>query len=304
MSAPHAIDRRVRDPFPVSLFETIDIEYDPGAVAIWMNYRADSPHCYTPLLLREMMQFRNELQQAFKAGVTERLPVRYLVIASRKPGIYNLGGDLKTFAAAIRAQNVKLLREYAHACVDLVDSLLRGLDLPIVIVSAVHGQCYGGAFEAALATDYIFAEEDARFAFPEVAFNSFPGMGAVSLLTRKLGAAAASNIILEGKVYSGREMYDLNAIDHLATPGAVRAATRAWMHEDTDARWTRRRALAETRRRVSPIHHEELLRITDLWAECATRIEPSDIRYMERVANAQSRIRPSSHNHQDGIRAP
>lgn len=303
MRASHAIERPCAESFPTWRFETIDIDYDPGTFSVWMNYRADSPHCYTALLLREMMQFRDEFRLAFCAGLTQRHPVRYLVIASRKPGIYNLGGDLKTFAAAIRAQDLALLRKYAHACVDLVDSLLRGLDLPIVIVSAIHGQCYGGAFEAALATDYILAEEDARFAFPEVGFNTFPGMGAVSLLTRKLGAAMASSIILEGKVYGGREMYDLNVIDHLAARGEAHATTLAWMKEEGDDRWARRRALAETRRRVSPVPREELIRITDLWAECATRIEASDIRYMERIANAQSRIKPSLRKDDSGARA-
>lgn len=275
-------------------YDTIEIDYDPETFSIWMSYRADAPHCYTPKLLAEMIDFRDTLQDVIEVGANDLHPIRYLVIASKKSGIYNLGGDLRTFGAAIRAGDLELLRRYAHACVDLIDSLLRGLDLPIVIVSAVHGQCFGGAFEAALATDYILAEENARFAFPEVAFNTFPGMGAVSLLTRKLGAAPASSIILEGRVYSGREMYELNAIDQLAAPGKIREATLDWMREGSSSRWARRRALAEARRQVNPVPRAELIRITDLWAECATRIAPSDLRYLERIAAAQGRIKTSA----------
>jgi DSF synthase len=226
----------------------------------------------------------------FAAGFTARTPVRYLVIASNKPGVFNLGGDLGVFAAAIRTHNIDLLRRYAHSCIDLIDNLVRGLDLPIVTVSAVHGQCLGGAFEAALATDFILAEENARFAMPEIAFNTFPGMGAISLLTRKLGAAFAQKIISEGRVYTGHEMYDLEAVDALASDGEIRSATLAWMAKGGEAAWTRRRILAEARRRATPVTREELIRITDLWAECSTRISDADLRHMERLVRAQRRL--------------
>lgn len=282
--------RYAPEDFPDWRFDHLDVEYDLLTQSVWMSYRANAPLCYTPHTLNEMMRFRLALQALFESGLTVRYPVRYFVIASNKPRVFNLGGDLATFAAAIRTHNVDLLRRYAHACVDLIDSLLRGLDLPIVTVSAVHGQCLGGAFEAALATDFILAEENARFAMPEVSFNTFPGMGAVSLLTRKLGAALAQKIISEGRVYTGREMYDLEAIDFLARDGEIRAATRAWMLKDSDIMWARRRTLAEARRRASPVTRDELIRITDLWADCSTRINDADLRHMERLVRAQKRL--------------
>ncbi len=282
--------RYAPEDFPDWRFDHLDIEYDAPTQSVWMSYRADAPLCYTPHTLIEMTRFRIALQVMFESGLTARYPVRYCVIASNKPRVFNLGGDLATFSAAIRTHNVDLLRRYAHTCVDLINSLLRGLDLPIVTVSAVHGQCLGGAFEAALATDFILAEENARFAMPEVSFNTFPGMGAVSLLTRKLGAALAQKIISEGRIYTGREMYDLEAIDFLARDGEIRATTRAWMLNDAEIMWARRRTLAEARRRASPITRDELLRITDLWADCSTRINDADLRHMERLVRAQKRL--------------
>ena len=276
--------------FPNWTFDHLDVEYDAPTQSIWMIYSIKGPVCYTPHTLSEITRFRRSLQAMFAAGFTARTPVRYLVIASNKPGVFNLGGDLGVFAAAIRTHNIDLLRRYAHSCIDLIDSLVRGLDLPIVTVSAVHGQCLGGAFEAALATDFILAEENARFAMPEIAFNTFPGMGAVSLLTRKLGAALAQKIISEGRVYTGYEMYDLEAVDALASDGEIRSATLAWMAKGGEAAWTRRRILAEARRRSAPLTREELIRITDLWAECSTRISDADLRHMERLVRAQRRL--------------
>ena len=42
--------------------------------------------------------------------------------------------------------------------------------------------------------------------FPEILFNLFPGMGAMTLLSRKIGYHQAEKIILSGKVYSSEEM--------------------------------------------------------------------------------------------------
>ena len=51
----------------------------------------------------------------------------------------------------------------------------------------MQGECLGGGFEAALSSDVIVAEKSARFGFPEILFNLFPGMGAYSFLERKIG---------------------------------------------------------------------------------------------------------------------
>lgn len=290
MTAPTPITAKDPRDFPNWGFDHLAIDYHAPTQSVWMNYRADAPLCYTPHTLHEMMIVRESLRALFAAGLTAQYPVRYFVIASHKPGVFNLGGDLVTFATAIRAHDVDALRDYAHACVDLIDSLLQGLGLPIVTVSAVHGQCLGGAFEAALATDFILAEESARFGVPEVAFNTFPGMGAVSLLTRKLGGALAQKIISEGRVYSGREMYDLEAIDNLAPDGEIRETTRSWMLNDAETNWARRRALAEARRRCNLVTRDELIHIANLWADCSTRIDDVDLRHMERLVGAQKRL--------------
>ncbi len=280
--------------FPDWRFETVVIDYDEETQSVWMNYAADGPPCFTPQTLRDMAATRDLLQGLFAVGLTERWPIRYFVIGSNKPGVHGLGGDLAIFAASIRTCDRDALIAYAIACVDLIHSLLQGLDLPIVTLSAVQGQCLGGAFEATLAADFILAEETAKFGVPEVAFNTFPGMGAVSLLTRRLGPAQAQTIISDGLVHSGREMRDLDIVDEIAPDGAIRDFTRAWMRGADADRWRRRRAIAQARRRLFPIPRSELVRITRLWAECSCRIDAGDLRHMERLVLAQKRLSGAS----------
>ncbi len=288
----HIVFPGPKDPreFPSWRFETLDIAHQRDTAAIWMTYRADAPQCYTARMLGELLQLRDSLRALWDSGGVGDFPFRYLVMAAQRPGVFSLGGDLATFAAAIRSRDLSTLRAYAHACVDLVYSYSQSLDLPIVTLCAVHGQCLGGAMEAALAFDFIIAEEDAVFGLPEVAFNTFPGMGAVTTLTRRVGPALTERIVMDGRTYTGREMFEMGVIDQLVAPGAARAAATLWMQEDGDGKWRRRRALAEARRRSHPITHEELTRITELWAECSARIEDRDLRHMERLVRAQQRL--------------
>jgi DSF synthase len=284
--------RGPKDPkeFPNWRFETLDIEHHPDTASIWMNYREDAPQCYTLSMLVELLQLRDSLRALCESGRTKEFPFRYLVMAAKRPGVFSLGGDLATFAAAIRRQDLATLVTYAHACVDLVYSYSQSLDLPIVTLCAVHGQCLGGALEAALAFDFIIAEENAVFGLPEVAFNTFPGMGAVTMLTRRVGPALTQQIIMSGQTYTGREMFELEVIDQVTPQGGARAAAIEWMRETGDQKWRRRRAIAEARRRSHPITHDELIRITELWAECSARIEERDLRHMERLVRAQRRL--------------
>jgi DSF synthase len=281
-----------KDPleFPNWRFETLEILHHAETASIWMNYRADAPQCYTLQMLLELLQLRDSLRALWRSGRIEIFPFRYLVMAAKRPAVFSLGGDLASFATAIRGRDLTTLLTYAHACVDLVYSYSQSLDLPIVTLCAVHGQCLGGAMEAALAFDFIIAEENAVFGLPEVAFNTFPGMGAVTLLTRRVGPALTERIISSGETYSGRRMFDLGVIDRCAPPDGARAAALDWMREDGDAKWRRRRTLAEARRRSYPITHEELVRITELWAETSARIEERDLRHMERLVRAQQRL--------------
>jgi DSF synthase len=137
------------------------------------------------------------------------------------------------------------------------------------------------------------AEEGAKLGVPEVSFNSFPGMGAVSLLSRRVGAAKAEAIIASGHVYSAREMYVLGVVDFLAPTGHGADNAREWMGEGGETRFQRRLALTQARRRFFPVSRQELLDITDLWVSCCLNVTPADLRHMDRLIGAQRRMTAS-----------
>lgn len=283
---------RAREPdrFPAWSFPNVDLTYHAETQSVWMSYKADGPPCYTFQTLSDMADVRESLQRLFAAGLTDKWPIRYFVMASNKPGIFNLGGDLTMFANSIKAHEQEILRGYAHACIDVVYGLITAFNLPIVTLAVVNGQALGGGLEAALAEDFLIADEGAKLGVPEVVFNTFPGMGAITLLTRRLGSATAEQIITSGKSYSGREMHELGVVDILASEGRSKEEALAWMLLGGEERWRRRLSIANVRRRCFPISFYELIKITDIWADCALDVTDPDIRYMERLASAQKKF--------------
>jgi DSF synthase len=275
--------------FPQWSFETLDFEYDAQTQSAWMIYKASAPPFYSFQTLLDMADLRESLKVFYQSRFIEDFPLKYFLMASRKPGVFKLGGDLATFAECIRQKDKDTLTRYAHACIDVISGLTRAFDLPIVTLSVVTGQALGGGLEAALALDFIMAEETAKLGVPEVAFNSFPGMGAVSLLSRRLGTAKAESLIASGRVYSAKDMSDLGVVDYLAPAGLGIPSAMEWMAAGGEERFQRRLALTMARRRFFPLSDTELLDITNLWVACCTNVSDTDLRHMDRLVAAQKR---------------
>jgi len=76
-------------------------------------------------------------------------------------------------------------------------------NLPQPVIVAVHGYCYTGALELALAGDLLIAAESARFADTHSRWGLTPIWGMSQRLPRRVGAAKA--MMLTGRVYTGEE---------------------------------------------------------------------------------------------------
>ena len=125
-------------------------------------------------------------------------------------------------------------------------------------MSLVQGECLGGGFEAALSSDIIIAEKSARFGFPEILFNLFPGMGAYSFLDRKIGRKGAEDLITSGRIYSAQDMLDAGVINAVAEDGEGEACVNGWIRKHARGR-NGLAALAAVRRRVHAITFDELM---------------------------------------------
>jgi DSF synthase len=274
-------------PQPAS-YETVDVELDAGRRLFWCRLRPEGRPCFSPALLRDVTAMHAAIREMCAEADPADMPVRWFACASAIPGIFNLGGDLGLFQKLIAAGDLAALRRYGHASVQAIHTNHTAMDLPVITIALVQGDALGGGFECALAHDLIIAEKSAKFGLPEVLFNLFPGMGAYSFLSRRIGRAAAEKMILSGKIHTAEELHEIGLVDVLAEDGEGERALLEYV--DRNSRWhNAHHATYRARRRVDPVTIEELQDVVDVWAEAAVRLSEQDRRRMGRLVSAQDR---------------
>jgi DSF synthase len=268
-------------------YREIAVRYDAESRAVWCYYNPSPRPCFSLIVLDEARQIQRRIVNYFDSRSDDTdSPIRYLVMASQVPGVFNLGGDLGLFVNLIREKNRAKLLDYATRCIKICYLNAVNLNLPITTISLVEGMALGGGFESALSSSVLLATENAEMGFPEIRFNLFPGMGAYSLMARIIGMTAAENMIASGKIYSARELYDKGVVNYLAEPGQGYESVRYFIRQHQRSS-NGRRALQLVRQRYNPIDYQELADITQIWVDAALRLKDKDLRMMERLVNAQ-----------------
>ncbi|HEX5998788.1 MAG TPA: enoyl-CoA hydratase-related protein [Hyphomicrobiaceae bacterium] len=88
----------------------------------------------------------------------------------------------------------------------ILEQMVRALmDCPIPVIAAVNGPAFGGGMELALACDFIYAAQSARFALPEVTLGIIPGAAGTQNLPRAVGVKRAKEIALTGVPFSAAD---------------------------------------------------------------------------------------------------
>jgi DSF synthase len=252
----------------------------------WCLMRAEPRPCFTNNLLSEFHEYIRNVKQEMRDSRGEKYD--YIVVGSDVDGIFNLGGDLNLFRDYIKSNNRDGLFNYAIRCIDILHENIRHLDCDLTTIALVQGDALGGGFEAALASNVVIAEKGVKMGLPEVLFNLFPGMGAYSLLSRRVGTSKAEKIILSGKLFSAEELYDMGVIDILAEKGEgemevyryIKAANRYANSYN---------AIRKVRDVCNNISYDELIDIAKIWAEAAFRLDDRDLKMMSRLINRQDR---------------
>lgn len=273
-------------PEPLFQLNELDVLYDADARALWTYMRPPGRPSFTLAMLRDFEDWQRLIGESFGPG---RIPLDFLVLGSRAPGVFCFGGDLELFQGLIRAGDRDGLIRYGYRCVEILDRNIRALELPMLTIGLVEGAALGGGFEAVLSFDFIVAERGATFGLPEIMFGLFPGMGAHAFLTRKLGSAMAERIILSNETYTAEQMYDLGIVHVLAEPGEGRLACQEFIAKSARRQFGLVKA-KQAKRVSSPVCLDELKSIVDLWADAALQLQDKDLKMMSRLASAQAKL--------------
>jgi enoyl-CoA hydratase/carnithine racemase len=191
-----------------------------------------------------------------------------VIYSARKQG-FSAGADLRELyhgAAPLsekeRIAGIRQFLERIHAVLNALDAA------PFVTIAAVHGVCFGGGFELALACDIIVADKMARFAFPELRLGLIPGFGGIPRLKRDLGNAFIRDLLLTGRSINAARAQAVGLVAQLSSEGqALRLARSTAMQITKFDAVTR----ATAKKFIKPIPYDELRREIDIFCELFAR---------------------------------
>jgi enoyl-CoA hydratase/carnithine racemase len=128
-------------------------------------------------------------------------------------------------------------------------------EVPVPVIAAIHGNCFGGGLQIALGADIRIAAPDATLSVMEARWGLVPDMGITRALPRLVGVDVAKELTFTARRISGEQAAELGLVTRVAenprdaalelaaeiatrSPDAVRSAKRlydeAW-NEGADA---------------------------------------------------------------------
>ena len=253
---------------------------------LWTSFAPDpltGLQNFTPDLVDELQGVIDGLRSE---ACGSRDPLHYAVVQSRHPDYFSVGGDLNFFRECIQARHADRLFAYSMRCLNLLHGWSAQMKESLASISLVQGRALGGGFEMALSTDFLIAEEQSTFGFPEIMFGLFPCTGAMSLLSDRIGARQAERMMTNKKIYKAAELFDMGLIDQVCARGEGELAVEQFVaHHST--RLKARLKVQASRYRHAPLNHDEGVRIVQDWVETAMLLTPDELRSLDMLIMMQ-----------------
>ncbi|MBI5311343.1 MAG: enoyl-CoA hydratase/isomerase family protein [Actinobacteria bacterium] len=167
------------------------ITEDRGAVRHLVLNRPDKRNAFAFELVRA-------LGDALKSAADDA-SVRVVVIRG-EGAVFSAGMDIKELASL--SGSPERLREFRRECI-LAWNLAEEMTKPTI--AQIHGVCFGGALELAVACDLRVVADDARLSIPEVRLGLVPDVGGSSRLPALVGLGRAKELVLTGREFDAAE---------------------------------------------------------------------------------------------------
>jgi enoyl-CoA hydratase/carnithine racemase len=177
---------------------TTEMEFTTLRVCVGEDRVGIVTMCRPEVLNAMNTQMMRDLRDCFMRLYVDHNEAMCLVLTGEGDRGFCAGADLKERRGMTDDQ---WRRQHA-----IVEQAIRAImDCPIPIIAAVNGAAFAGGMELALACDFIYAAEHARFALTEVTLGIMPGAGGTQNLPRAVGVRRAKEIILAGQPFTATE---------------------------------------------------------------------------------------------------
>ncbi len=187
--------------------ELVTLEWD-GAIAVLTVNR---PKALNALNAQAVA----ELQEAI-AQVAANPNARALIVTGAGEKAFVAGADIAQMAGYSPEQALAFATE-GHK----VGEALAALSVPTI--AAVNGFALGGGCELAIACDFIYASQKAKFGLPEVTLAVIPGFGGTQRLTRLVGRARAKQLIFTGEMIDAAKAKEIGLVLEVLAPELLMA---------------------------------------------------------------------------------
>ena len=169
---------------------------------------------------------RPKARNAFNAGILKGLyeaadhvlaepSVSVVILTGSGDQSFCAGIDLKMIAAGgDLADNVKRHDRFGHIQI-YRDCFTAYEKLPVPVIAAINGFCFGAGLELALGCDIRLADESALFSIPEVQLGIIPDGGGTQRLPKIVGIGKAKELIYTGRRIDAQEALRIGLVEHV-----------------------------------------------------------------------------------------
>jgi enoyl-CoA hydratase/carnithine racemase len=194
-------------------YETLTVSIDESRVGVVTLNRPEALNAMNTAMMRD-------LRDCFMQFYIDPDRAACLILTGSGTRGFCTGADLKERKgmtdAAWRRQ---------HAVIEQAVKAI--MDCPVPIIAAVNGAAYAGGMELALACDFVYAADHARFALTEVTLGIMPGAAGTQNLPRAVGTRRAKEIILTGAPFTAADALAWGLANRIVPADALMVETLA-----------------------------------------------------------------------------
>lgn len=153
-----------------------------------------------------------DLEAAFKRVYTSPA-IRAMVITGTGRA-FSAGGDVKEWAVETATDPEQREEDWTYLSQRVIARLYR---LPKPVIAAVNGVAVGAGLDLALACDFRYAAENARFGSVYIRIGYCPDVGGSLLLPRLVGMAKAKELQYTGRIIDAAEALQIGMVEKVVS---------------------------------------------------------------------------------------
>lgn len=176
-----------------------------GTVVVTLN-RPDKLNALNAELL-------GALGQTF-AELAEDTSVHCVILTGAGEKAFAAGADIGAMTT-MTTEEARRFSELGHRVCAQIEQV------PFPVIGAVNGFALGGGCEIALACDFLYASEKAKFGQPEVNLGLMPGFGGTQRLARRVGIGRARELCYTADTIDAAEALRVGLVNGVTAPDAL-----------------------------------------------------------------------------------